>query len=78
MFKCLNCLNTLKAVCVSCNESEVKTLITAAKNALPLLINLGDFTGNANNRCEVIGELRQALENLKAIEHRSCGTEHFY
>lgn len=34
--------------------------------ALPLLIKLGDFIGNADHRCEIILQVRAALEGKDA------------
>lgn len=43
---------------------EVQPLVAAAARALPLLVRLGDFVGNAGGRCEVILAVKDALEGL--------------
>jgi hypothetical protein len=55
-----------------CNNKEAAELYAAANDlrqaceeALPLLIRLGDFIANADNRCEVIGKMKDALSKSK-------------
>lgn len=40
-------------------------LLTAARLAIPLLVRLGDFIANADDRCEVIGALKDAIDKAE-------------
>jgi hypothetical protein len=48
-------------------------MLAALERALPYLIRLGDFTGNADGRCETILEVREAIAEATGSELcRSC------
>lgn len=57
------------ALCGQADFDEANALLIAAApdfeiaalKALPLLVMLGDFIGNAHGRCDVISELKDAL-----------------
>lgn len=38
--------------------------------AIPLLIKLGDFIGNAHGRCEAIGACRVALDVMHGLDRK--------
>jgi hypothetical protein len=42
--------------------AQAPQMYEALQRALPLLIRLGDFIGNQENRCETILEIRNVLE----------------
>lgn len=42
-------------------ESRVKELETVIRETIPLMVQLGDYIGNANDRCETILRARNAL-----------------
>ncbi len=49
------------------HETEaIQAMSNALRDANPLLVHLGDFTGNANGRCEVILKAKEALRSFEA------------
>ena len=47
------------------HHQREETAVEALKDALPLLIRLGDFIANEQGRCETILKVRAAIEALE-------------
>lgn len=53
------------AITIKLKQVTHEELCSAARDAIPLLVRLGDFIANNEGRCEAILRLRDAIENYE-------------
>jgi hypothetical protein len=60
-----NVVETIRAARLR-EAGAIQAINNALRDAIPLLVRLGDFIGNAENRCEVILRAKDALREFEA------------